>query len=560
MIRCGGMERLWHTRTGRPMHRTWAILGASIAMLWGDARVQAAERYDGHALARVQIETPGDAQAMQALGLDVWDDRPGPPELLARVAPEQWAMLDVTGFDYEIVLDDLGPRIEAEALRLAHRPPAEEAFYADFRTLDEIDARLVALSGDRPDLVELFDIGPSLEGRPILGVRIGAGEDKSAVLVTSGTHAREWVSMMAGIHVAESFVTRAEETAIAELLEQVELIVVPVVNPDGYTWSWEEDRLWRKNRRDGFGVDLNRNFGIAWGGEGSSGNPQAGNYRGEAPFSEPESVAVRELVEATSQLVGHVDIHSYGQLVLYPWGYTEDPAPADASLTMLATELADALETPHDQPHTPLQGALFYPAAGNIPDWMYGEHGVHSFTFELRPDEADPFFTGFLLPPDQILAACEETLSAIEQLARWSAGQAPGMPGDDGAASTDTGSTTEGDDTVDGTESSTSDAGSNDDAATQASTTDAVTGTTGSPASADESSADGCGCRTQAPHGRSTWMLAWLVFAGARRRRAGARAVCVACAKWTAGVVEARRGASNETHREATDTPPAETC
>jgi carboxypeptidase T len=496
------MERSRHSRA-RVGSR--ALGGVALAMLWSHGVAFASDPYDGHALVRVPVDAPEDVHALRALGLDLWDERPAPPAVVARVSPAQRPMLDASGIDYEVLVLDLQPYVEAEVVRLNQRPPADEAFFADFRTLEEIDARLVALADDHPDQVDLFDAGPSLEGRPILGVRIAAGEDKPALLVNAGQHAREWVSMMAGMCVAESFVTRAQEPDIAALLAEIELIVVPVVNPDGYAYSWDVDRLWRKNRRDGFGVDLNRNFGVAWGGLGSSEDPFAGDYRGEAPFSEPESVAMRELVEATPGLVSHVDLHSYGQLVLYPWGYTEEPAPADESLFTLAEALAEALGAPHGEHHTPLQGALFYPAAGTMPDWMYGQHGVHSFTFELRPDEAEPFHLGFLLPPDEILLACEETILAVEHLATWSLDRRPGMPGDDGSATTgDEG----GADSTGAAEPSGSD--------TEAPT---ITAGTAATAEATDTDAEGCGCRTATSRTSIAWMLACVASMRARRRR-----------------------------------------
>lgn len=479
--------------------------------------------YDGHALVRVQVDTPDDVLEVQGLELDIWDERPGPPALVARVRPEQWPMLDASGVDYEVVVFDLQPRIDAEALRLAERPASNEEFLADFRTLDEIDARIDAMATDHPGLVEAFDVGLSLEGRPIRGLKIASGDDKPAMLINAGQHAREWIAVMASMCAAESFVARAEEPAVASLLEQLEIIVVPVVNPDGYAYSWEVERLWRKNRRDGHGVDLNRNFSVAWGAEGSSGNPEAGNYRGEAPFSEPETVAVRDLVDANPHIVSHVDLHSFGQLVLYPWGFTDEPAPAVQTLAALATDLADALGFPHEAQHTPLQGALFYPAAGNMPDWTYGEHGVFAFTFELRPDEVEVFDTGFVLPPTEIPLVCDETIAALDLLAAWSVDRRPAMPGDDGAASTTSpGDTGEGSSST-GDIEATSARGTSDDGGetTAETTTEHDDGaSTDSPA---DGAPQGCGCTGAVPQGRTAWVLVGLAFIRRRRKSDEAR-------------------------------------
>src|SRR5690606_2908792 len=131
-------------------------------------------------------------------------------------------------------------------------------------------------------VVELVD---PLEGRAIRGLRItSAPDDAPGLLLNATQHAREWIAPMTAMCVADQLVREAESNEVSALLDQVVFYVVPVVNPDGYVYSWDVERFWRKNRRDGVGVDLNRNFGTGWGGPGASDKPQAGNYHGEAPF------------------------------------------------------------------------------------------------------------------------------------------------------------------------------------------------------------------------------------------------------------------------------------
>src|SRR5512138_2293267 len=87
------------------------------------------------------------------------------------------------------------------------------------------------------------------------------------------------------------------DSEIRAFVDSTELWIVPVVNPDGYQYSWATDRYWRKNRRGGHGVDLNRNYSVAWGGDGSSADKSSQVYRGEFAFSEVESSAVRDLAK-----------------------------------------------------------------------------------------------------------------------------------------------------------------------------------------------------------------------------------------------------------------------
>src|SRR5690606_4789724 len=153
---------------------------------------------------------------------------------------------------------------------------------------------------------------------------------KPLVVVNATQHAREWIATMSTLWVAEvALGEAADDPGLDALLDQVALLVVPVVNPDGYVYTWEEDRLWRKNRRDDVGVDLNRNYPVAWGGEGASANPEHGNYRGAGPLSEPEAQALADVLPTEPLTIALLDVHSYGQLVLSPWSFTTDAPPSD---------------------------------------------------------------------------------------------------------------------------------------------------------------------------------------------------------------------------------------
>src|SRR5690606_33568204 len=158
----------------------------------------------------------------------------------------------------------------------------------------------------------------------IWALRIGAGSG-TPILVNGTLHAREWIAAMVSTCVADRLVRDYDrDPQIRAFVDRTNLWVVPVVNPDGYQYSWSTNRYWRKNRRASHGVDLNRNFSVAWGGSGSSSNKAAQDYRGEHEFSEPESIAIRDLAKR-ERIALHIDFHSYGQMLLYPWDYTGKP-------------------------------------------------------------------------------------------------------------------------------------------------------------------------------------------------------------------------------------------
>ena len=493
-------------------------------------------RYDGHAVVAIEVATQDDLHALEQMGLEVWTESPRPGIVHARVSPEAWPALAASGFAVEVTTADLQPLVDAEHFRVVNDPVADhtDAFFDDFRELDEIYAHLDALVALRPDIVTLLDVGMTIEGRPIRGLEITSPvADAPGVMIVAGQHAREWISMATATCIADELVTRADDPEIASLLSQLTFVIVPVVNPDGYVYTFGEDRFWRKNRRDDYGVDTNRNFAVAWGGPGSSGDPEAGNYRGEGEFSEPETAALRDLAEQYPNLHSSVDLHSFGQLVLFPWGYTEELAPAHDVLSGLADDMAGVMDDLGAE-YTPLMGTMLYPAAGNATDWFYGELGAYAFTYELRPAEAEEHDLGFVLPPEQIRDVCLEAMAGITVLAEFTIASAPGMPGDDGNAETDgwESSGEVGTETGNGDDTSASTAGTTMPATTDpstssgmppATTTTDITSGTSSGESSDggenASEAKGCGCGSNGGLAALPALLLPMFALGRRRRR-----------------------------------------
>jgi hypothetical protein len=245
-------------------------------------------------------------------------------------------------------------------------------------------------------------------------------EAENRVVLLGGHHAREWISVdvpfLIAKHLLENYAT---DTLVARLVNHAEIWVVPLVNPDGHQYSITNQRLWRKNRRnngDGsYGVDLNRNYGYQWGGPGSSGDTFSDTYRGAAAFSEPETQAVRDFLQSRPPKA-LISYHNFSQLVLYPWGYTNAPAPGEALLNQLAVAIADKIRTVHNVSYTPEQSSDLYLASGDTTDWLYGMFSVPAFTIELRPRSSVP---GFELPESQIQPTFQENLPAALFLMDW---------------------------------------------------------------------------------------------------------------------------------------------
>jgi carboxypeptidase T len=345
------------------------------------------------------------------LGLDIWQVKPD--YVVLRASEEQAARLRQMGYTTEEVVETenhLATFATADAIAAYH---SAETLESDLRQLAE----------SQPEIAELHEIGRSLEDRPIWALRIGERRGSEHKLLFMGCHhAREWISVEVAYLLAEHLVTGANQAPVRDWLQRGEIWVAPMVNPDGHEFSRTQNRLWRKNRRqnpDGsIGVDPNRNYGYMWGTldvNTSSHVPRDETYVGPRAFSEPETQAVRNVV-ARELFRGVITYHSFSQLILYPWGYTNEPAPdAFAGLKMaeVAKRMAQLIQGVHGTVYTPEQSSQLYPTAGDTTDWTYGEYGIPSFTIELRPDSIA--HGGFLLPPAQIQPTFEENLPAAEE-------------------------------------------------------------------------------------------------------------------------------------------------
>ena len=381
--------------------------------------------HDGVSVVRATISSARDLKILLALSKDTLTHRLdyGPAEFLFDASAMK--ALAKTGIAYEVMLADLGPVLRADFAAREESANAEGGiagadFFADFRTIDQINAKMDSWVAARPDLVSSFVAGTSLEGRVIRGVRFTkAPAGSPGVLFNSTQHAREWGAAVTTMFVGESLIAGyGVNPRITQLLDQAWIDVIPVVNPDGYVYTWTTNRLWRKNRRnngDGtWGVDLNRNWAFQWGGGGASTNPNDETYRGVAAFSEPESQAMGDYFIAHPTLVGHIDFHSYSQLVLSPWGYTTTfPANNDA-LVALGHDMKDAIARTTGAAYVagPIASTL-YIASGSAVDHAYGAHGVPSYTIEVR----DKGTYGFVMPASEILPTGSENFAAALELA-----------------------------------------------------------------------------------------------------------------------------------------------
>jgi len=405
---------------GLPGSLRWLLAGALALVVTGVVAL-AGHTPPTRVAIRVDCTDTAGCALAQALAIDVWSEDTGaglPLDVV--VTQDALARLSTAGVRWQVLVPDIDAVARAEAARL--RAPAaadgDTDWFAEFRDYRAITTHLHELAELAPERASVHGIGSTLDGRTIWALRIGGTRSDATPMLIDGTlHAREWIAAMVTTCVADRLVRGYDrDPAIREFVDSTELWVVPVVNPDGYQYTWSKDRYWRKNRRDGSGVDLNRNFSVGWGGSGSSGLKRSETYRGARAFSELESSALRDLAKR-ERISLHVDFHTYGQLLLYPWTHSDTPTKDHARYGAIGDDLASAIFAAHGQRYRLIRGVELYPAAGTMTDWMYGEAGATSFTIELRPGGRGGR-GGFVLPPDQIRPTCDEGLAAVLALRR----------------------------------------------------------------------------------------------------------------------------------------------
>ncbi|XP_015176245.1 PREDICTED: carboxypeptidase B-like [Polistes dominula] len=325
---------------------------------------------------------------------------------------------------YEVVIDDLqraineeNPPLSAELMEELEGRKGHRMEWSSYHRLDDIYGYLDFLAQTYPDVCSVMNIGNSVEGRPLKVLRISNGKiGVPALWIDGGIHAREWISPAAVTYIIENLVENSESL-------EADYYILPVANPDGYEYTFTNDRLWRKNRRNFVGtkcvgVDLNRNFGYKWGGLGTSKNPCSDIFAGSAAFSEPETNAIRNFFEVSAaDFKAYLTFHSYGQYFLYPWGYDRRVPPDYADLDRIGHYAANAMKKADVASSSYTVGnsaTTLYAAAGGSDDWAKAMLKIkYSYTIELR----DTGVHGFVLPARYIVPTAKEALAAVQVIA-----------------------------------------------------------------------------------------------------------------------------------------------
>jgi hypothetical protein len=394
--------------------RTTGLFLAAASLLFALAASPAAAASgpppgDGPWVVRAEFTERTQVNALASF-TEPWEVNYGEHYLIVDVDREGWQELLRLGFVVEV-----DPVRTEEMLRPRVRLPGQGVDsipgFPCYRTVEETFATAQGIVTNYPTLASWIDIGDSWEkftagGLPgydmyILKLTNSAiPGPKPKLLITAAIHAREYVTAELVTRYAEYLVQNyGTDADVTWMLDTQEIHLLLQTNPDGRKKA-ETGLLWRKNtnpincgNNNNRGIDLNRNFPYNWGCcGGSSGSGCAETYRGPSPGSEPETQAVRDYMQTIFPDYGdpgsgnpipadsaglYLDIHSSGQLLLWPWGGTTNLAPNGIQLQTMGRKFA------YFNNHFPEQSIYLYATDGTTIDNIYGQLGVAAFTFEL---------------------------------------------------------------------------------------------------------------------------------------------------------------------------------
>ena len=441
-------------------------------------------RYGGDVVLRFQIETQNEAKAFSeaadVLYLDVWEATnqwvdiriakeavPSFIGLLPQSLHDSYVPLihDVACAVYDTYPESAPPHektlmpnfADAQDRRLKANTP-HDLFFQDYQPLSVMYPWLRLLASLFPSHATLTTIGTSAEGRDIPALRIGtrlkpsstdSHDTRHTLLIVGGTHAREWISVSTVAFIAYNFITRyghPQFREITKIVDHFDLVFIPVLNPDGYEYTWKSDRLWRKNRQPTSipfcpGIDLDRAFRFGWDGYDNRDNACSDDYAGSEPLAAHEAQVLTEWARNETAhnnvtFASYLDFHSYSQQVLYPYSYTCETAPPNLEdLEEVALGIAKSFRLANGHFYdvgSACEGDIAFESrtrrrrrsqidtqGGSALDFFYHDLGVKlAFQIKLR----DTGTYGFLLPRSHILPTGQEAYEAVVGLGRWMLG------------------------------------------------------------------------------------------------------------------------------------------
>lgn len=398
-------------------------------------------RYDGDQVLKIVTQDTIQADFMQNLCkdflLDLW--QPQMPELISpqteihvRVPVSSLSQvkmkLEENSIHYDIIIENVQNLLEIQMQSIRPRIAKTMLYnYTKYHSMEEIYQWMTDIAKKHSDLVTLHFLGMTYEKRPIYYLKIGFSSEKPKKIIwmDCGIHAREWIApAFCQWFTKEVLQDYKSDPKTERLFKNIDIYILPVLNIDGYIYTWTTDRLWRKSRSAPpyenctcYGTDLNRNFDAHWCSIGASRNCCSQTFCGVGPESEPEVKVVADFVTKNKDdILAFLTFHSYGQLILTPYGYTAQPAANHDEMMDVAHKAANALKEKYGTEFKVGPSSwVLYSSSGSSRDWARDVGINFSYTFELR----DNGTYGFRLPEQQIQPTCEETMAAVKTVIEY---------------------------------------------------------------------------------------------------------------------------------------------
>jgi len=420
------------------------LLVLYLILVAGAALQAAADKpYEGDVLMKVHVNSSQQAEWLENLRqagieLDFWSDAHSGDDVEVRVprtAVEYFKqLLDEEEIKYDVITSNIQKLIDEERQandaareqtsdQTARRGSGALLYYAHIDEIYWFMRSLMWANWDLWDHVDILSVGTSTEGRDLKVFKISTGTGRKAIFINAGQHAREWIAPASVLYLLNELVTKyGSDRQITSLVDKYDWYIMPILNPDGYQYSHDSHRMWRKTRSTnrGYrckGTDPNRNWDAKWAGVGASRYPCSDTYHGTRAFSEPETKAVSDFLKKLYNgqgLLSYYDIHAYSQMWFTPYAFDKYTKPDNIQeVDRVARIGAEAVRKVNGRRfRVGSAAALLYAATGGADDWAGYTLGVkYAYCLEMRP--AGGGRNGFIVNPSEIPASGAELTAGI---------------------------------------------------------------------------------------------------------------------------------------------------
>ncbi|KRX85428.1 Carboxypeptidase A6 [Trichinella sp. T6] len=414
----------------------WTFIFASIFSAWN------LNLYENYQLLQIQLLSQDDVNVLQkivdveSLEMDFWTpltdldnyDKP----ITAFVPPSSVNLLieslEKSKISYSNITDVFRKNFDNHVQMLKdkkHKMKTSKILSTftlnEYHTLAEIHWYMQALSRKHPQIVKLINIGYSSEGRPLLAVKmlhfikqVGRKFTKNSIWIDAGMHAREWIAPATAVYLLHELAENYENTKEIQLiLNKYSFYILPVVNPDGYDYSWKSERFWRKSRSKHNCTFWSCCVGVDLDSIDLRGHPCRPDYPGPFPFSESETRAVSKFLSENQQhILLAISLHSFGKLLTVPYSFKSDEVENSNFQTYTARHFLQATAFKNEF-YTLTQAYKNYKfSIGQEMDWIRLFTKIPlAYSIKLPPTPNEPY--GFLLPEDHIVPVSIQAFEGI---------------------------------------------------------------------------------------------------------------------------------------------------